>query len=74
MRVSQVEPGQVIMYGLFSIFFFFQIWDTAGQERFRSVTHAYYRDAHGEANTHQDLHLTLSCIFSSVEMRSIEPD
>ncbi|KAL2726083.1 LOW QUALITY PROTEIN: ras-related protein Rab-37-like isoform X2 [Vespula maculifrons] len=24
-----------------------QIWDTAGQERFRSVTHAYYRDAHG---------------------------
>uniref|UniRef100_A0AAQ4P328 small monomeric GTPase n=1 Tax=Gasterosteus aculeatus aculeatus TaxID=481459 RepID=A0AAQ4P328_GASAC len=27
-----------------------QIWDTAGQERFRSVTHAYYRDAHGEAN------------------------
>ncbi|KAM7148949.1 ras-related protein Rab-26 isoform 2-T2 [Molossus nigricans] len=26
----------------------FRIWDTAGQERFRSVTHAYYRDAHGE--------------------------
>uniref|UniRef100_A0A8C4XAQ9 small monomeric GTPase n=1 Tax=Erpetoichthys calabaricus TaxID=27687 RepID=A0A8C4XAQ9_ERPCA len=24
----------------------FQMWDTAGQERFRSVTHAYYRDAH----------------------------
>ncbi|KAG8185258.1 hypothetical protein JTE90_023871 [Oedothorax gibbosus] len=23
-----------------------EIWDTAGQERFRSVTHAYYRDAH----------------------------
>ncbi|XP_004596685.2 ras-related protein Rab-26 isoform X2 [Ochotona princeps] len=23
-----------------------QLWDTAGQERFRSVTHAYYRDAH----------------------------
>lgn len=22
-----------------------QIWDTAGQERFRSLTHAYYRDA-----------------------------
>ncbi|KAK2097349.1 Ras- protein Rab-26 [Saguinus oedipus] len=22
------------------------MWDTAGQERFRSVTHAYYRDAH----------------------------
>lgn len=33
---------------------YLQIWDTAGQERFRSVTHAYYRDAHGEAltNTH----------------------
>lgn len=28
--------------------FLLQIWDTAGQERFRSVTHAYYRDAHGE--------------------------
>lgn len=26
-----------------------QIWDTAGQERFRSVTHAYYRDAHGKS-------------------------
>lgn len=25
-----------------------QIWDTAGQERFRSVTHAYYRDADGK--------------------------
>ena len=25
-----------------------QIWDTAGQERFRSITHAYYRDAHGK--------------------------
>jgi small GTP-binding protein len=23
-----------------------QIWDTAGQERFRSIKHAYYRDAH----------------------------
>lgn len=35
-----------------------QIWDTAGQERFRSVTHAYYRDAHGKF-THliwSDLH------------------
>ena len=28
-----------------------QIWDTAGQERFRSVTHAYYRDAHGMSPT-----------------------
>uniref|UniRef100_A0A672S8X6 RAB37, member RAS oncogene family n=1 Tax=Sinocyclocheilus grahami TaxID=75366 RepID=A0A672S8X6_SINGR len=24
------------------------MWDTAGQERFRSVTHAYYRDAQGK--------------------------
>uniref|UniRef100_A0A8C6KPJ9 RAB26, member RAS onco family n=1 Tax=Nothobranchius furzeri TaxID=105023 RepID=A0A8C6KPJ9_NOTFU len=31
-----------------------QIWDTAGQERFRSVTHAYYRDAHGEADATHD--------------------
>lgn len=29
------------------IWFNLQIWDTAGQERFRSVTHAYYRDAQG---------------------------
>lgn len=33
-----------------------QIWDTAGQERFRSVTHAYYRDANGR-----------SALFLSVE-------
>ncbi|KAJ4940695.1 hypothetical protein JOQ06_026990, partial [Pogonophryne albipinna] len=26
-----------------------QIWDTAGQERFRSVTHAYYRDANDKS-------------------------
>ena len=24
-----------------------QVWDTAGQEKFRSVTQAYYRNAHG---------------------------
>lgn len=24
-----------------------QLWDTAGQERFRTITHAYYRGAHG---------------------------
>lgn len=27
---------------------YLQMWDTAGQERFRSVTHAYYRDAQGK--------------------------
>lgn len=24
----------------------FQIWDTAGQERFRTITNAYYKNAH----------------------------
>jgi len=24
-----------------------QLWDTAGQERFRTITHTYYRGAHG---------------------------
>ena len=24
-----------------------QVWDTAGQERFRSISQAYYRNAHG---------------------------
>lgn len=36
---------------------YLQIWDTAGQERFRSVTHAYYRDAHGE--THTNTHFNI---------------
>uniref|UniRef100_A0A671TUF0 RAB37, member RAS oncogene family n=1 Tax=Sparus aurata TaxID=8175 RepID=A0A671TUF0_SPAAU len=35
-----------------------QIWDTAGQERFRSVTHAYYRDAQGNLCF---LYFTSSC-------------
>ena len=36
-----------------------QIWDTAGQERFRSVTHAYYRDAQGERTSGQHLLLLM---------------
>lgn len=24
-----------------------QVWDTAGQERFRSISQAYFRNAHG---------------------------
>uniref|UniRef100_A0AAX7SU68 small monomeric GTPase n=1 Tax=Astatotilapia calliptera TaxID=8154 RepID=A0AAX7SU68_ASTCA len=39
-----------------------QIWDTAGQERFRSVTHAYYRDAHGEA-IQTLIHITASQVL-----------
>uniref|UniRef100_A0A4W6EV75 RAB37, member RAS onco family n=1 Tax=Lates calcarifer TaxID=8187 RepID=A0A4W6EV75_LATCA len=44
--VSQVKPGQITKYSCCFFPFLLQIWDTAGQERFRSVTHAYYRDAH----------------------------
>lgn len=40
----------------------FQIWDTAGQERFRSVTHAYYRDANGRFDC--DWHCSHSLSFS----------
>lgn len=39
---------------------YLQIWDTAGQERFRSVTHAYYRDAHGETLSHKTTHTHIS--------------
>lgn len=35
-KVVEIEEAKVRL----------QIWDTAGQERFRSITHAYYRDAH----------------------------
>uniref|UniRef100_A0A3P8RWI5 RAB26, member RAS onco family n=1 Tax=Amphiprion percula TaxID=161767 RepID=A0A3P8RWI5_AMPPE len=37
-----------------------QIWDTAGQERFRSVTHAYYRDAHAACPLS-----SLSCVYQA---------
>lgn len=67
-RAGQVEPGRVTMciffFFLFYFFFLSQIWDTAGQERFRSVTHAYYRDAHGK--TCKSYHtLTQRLIYSS---------
>lgn len=39
----------------------FQIWDTAGQERFRSITHAYYRDAHGTFTVVHALHINDGC-------------
>lgn len=42
-----------------------QIWDTAGQERFRSVTHAYYRDAHG---------MLLTIISKLVDRGPADPD
>nr|XP_012142292.1 PREDICTED: ras-related protein Rab-37 isoform X3 [Megachile rotundata] len=47
-RVKEVDTGlthknKVVVVDDTSIKL--QIWDTAGQERFRSVTHAYYRDA-----------------------------
>ncbi|TRY83763.1 hypothetical protein DNTS_025256 [Danionella cerebrum] len=44
-----------------------QIWDTAGQERFRSVTHAYYRDAHdSRASPAQNSECRTSSISSIV--------
>uniref|UniRef100_A0A3Q4M557 small monomeric GTPase n=2 Tax=Pseudocrenilabrinae TaxID=318546 RepID=A0A3Q4M557_NEOBR len=43
---STVGIGFTVMFAYHvSVCFVTQIWDTAGQERFRSVTHAYYRDA-----------------------------
>uniref|UniRef100_A0A8D0GWS1 RAB26, member RAS onco family n=1 Tax=Sphenodon punctatus TaxID=8508 RepID=A0A8D0GWS1_SPHPU len=42
-----------------------QIWDTAGQERFRSVTHAYYRDAHAGLGCHLLSLTMLSGLFPS---------
>jgi GTPase SAR1 family protein len=41
--------------------------DTAGQERFRAMSHAYYRNAHGESNdsclAHVDYALLKRCAF-----------
>lgn len=45
-----------------------QIWDTAGQERFRSVTHAYYRDAHGIGTT---ISMCLSACAGNVVAKSL---
>lgn len=46
--VRTVQAGEFPHFSFCVIMWFdTQIWDTAGQERFRSVTHAYYRDAQG---------------------------
>ncbi|KAM4762118.1 ras-related protein Rab-37 isoform 3-T3 [Cyanocitta cristata] len=42
---SRQEPEQNKVVAVDGVKVKLQIWDTAGQERFRSVTHAYYRDA-----------------------------
>uniref|UniRef100_A0A8D0H4S4 RAB26, member RAS onco family n=1 Tax=Sphenodon punctatus TaxID=8508 RepID=A0A8D0H4S4_SPHPU len=47
------------------LYFVLQIWDTAGQERFRSVTHAYYRDAHAGLGCHLLSLTMLSGLFPS---------
>ena len=38
-----------------------QLWDTAGQERFRTITHSYYRGAHG-----------VMVVFDVTDMESFE--
>ncbi|NXU78929.1 RAB26 protein, partial [Oreotrochilus melanogaster] len=43
-----------------------QIWDTAGQERFRSVTHAYYRDAHELLLTSPSLPISLQAWLTEI--------
>uniref|UniRef100_A0A9J8BLY6 RAB26, member RAS oncogene family n=1 Tax=Cyprinus carpio carpio TaxID=630221 RepID=A0A9J8BLY6_CYPCA len=46
-----------------------QIWDTAGQERFRSVTHAYYRDAHALLLLYD---VTNKASFDNIKYRTAE--
>ncbi|KAK3520207.1 hypothetical protein QTP70_019359 [Hemibagrus guttatus] len=46
-----------------------QIWDTAGQERFRSVTHAYYRDAHALLLLYD---VTNKASFDNIRVRTLQ--
>ena len=60
------------------MWFVTQIWDTAGQERFRSVTHAYYRDAQGNLCFLYFHFLLLSvcvcvCVWERVVQVSMQP-
>lgn len=52
----------------------FQIWDTAGQERFRSITHAYYRDAHGTtplSGTHLHIEMRAALLFDQSKLQPV---
>ena len=48
------------------IYLLLQIFDTAGQERFRSLTHSYYRDAHGMFHV-QCTMCSVSCTMYNVQ-------
>uniref|UniRef100_A0A3Q2SZ41 RAB37, member RAS onco family n=1 Tax=Fundulus heteroclitus TaxID=8078 RepID=A0A3Q2SZ41_FUNHE len=56
-----------------------QIWDTAGQERFRSVTHAYYRDAHAllllyditNKSSYDNIRFGLQCMHEGLQKSTV---